>query len=149
VRSSSSAMMGELLKSPTASFLFSPTPRKAGFISPGPLTALLHYDEMERRERLKKNGKLSSDFFAMPLDEEEQEQEQEQEQELFFKEEEEDLGDTNKDDDEEKKKKKKTTKSGKSVVKKGSASRLPWMHVDDLWLFGGATGSGDLMKGDR
>jgi cyclopropane fatty-acyl-phospholipid synthase-like methyltransferase len=98
---------------------------------------------MERRERLKKNGKLSSDFFAMPLDEEEQEQE------LFFKEEEEDLGDTNKDDEEEKKKKKKTTKSGKSVVKKGSASRLPWMHVDDLWLFGGATGSGDLMKGDR
>ena len=148
VRSSSSAMMGELLKLPTASFLFSPTPRKAGFISPGPLTALLHYDEMERRERLKKNGKLSSDFFAMPLDEEEQEQEQEQEQELFFKEEEVDLEDTNKDDDEEKKKKKKT-KSGKSVVKKGSASRLPWMHVDDLWLFGGATGSGDLMKGDR
>ena len=85
----------------------------------------------------------------MPLDEEEQEQEQEQEQELFFKEEEEYLRDTNKDDDEEKKKKKKTTKSGKSVVKKGSASRLPWMHVDDLWLFGGATGSGDLMKGDR
>ena len=85
----------------------------------------------------------------MPLDEEEQEQEQEQEQELFFKkeEEDEDLGDTNQDDDEKKKKTK--TKSGKSVVKKGSASRLPWMHVDDLWLFGGATGSGDLIKGDR
>ena len=53
----SSRASSALKASPTSSFLFSPIPHKVGFISPGPLTALLHYDEMERRERLKRNGR--------------------------------------------------------------------------------------------
>ena len=40
----------------TNDFLFSPTPSKRGFISPGPLTALLHADEMERRELFKRSS---------------------------------------------------------------------------------------------
>ncbi len=55
---------------------------------------------MERRERLKRNGKRSSDFFMLGDDEEEEEREEE----------------------------------------KNAKSRLPWMHVDDIWLFEGKGG---------
>ena len=102
----SSRASSALKASPTSSFLFSPIPHKVGFISPGPLTALLHYDEMERRERLKRNGKRSSDFFMLDDDDEEEEEEEEEERE----------------------------------EEKNAKSRLPWMHVDDIWLFEGKGG---------
>ena len=101
----SSRASSALKASPTSSFLFSPIPHKVGFISPGPLTALLHYDEMERRERLKRNGKRSSDFFMLDDDDDEEEEEEEEREE-----------------------------------EKNAKSRLPWMHVDDIWLFEGKGG---------
>ena len=103
----SSRASSALKASPTSSFLFSPIPHKVGFISPGPLTALLHYDEMERRERLKRNGKRSSDFFMLDDDDEEEEEEEEEEE---------------------------------REEEKNAKSRLPWMHVDDIWLFEGKGG---------
>jgi len=103
----SSRASSALKASPTSSFLFSPISHKVGFISPGPLTALLHYDEMERRERLKRNGKRSSDFFMLDDDDEEEEEEEEEEE---------------------------------REEEKNAKSRLPWMDVDDIWLFEGKGG---------
>ena len=163
-----------LLTSPTSSFLFSPIPRKAGFISPGPLTALLRYDEMERRQRLKKKqqqqkqqkqqrregkgtekGKKRSsaaDVFATTtLDQEEEEEEEEEEEGYeatrddrnasFFP-----AADQDEENEEEQRKRKngnsKNDNDDDDECNGGSSSRLPWMHDDDVWLFGGAAGEG-------
>ena len=165
-----------LLTSSTSSFLFSPIPRKAGFISPGPLTALLRYDEMERKQRLKKKqqqqqqkqkqqhqrregkgtekGKKRSSaadtFATTTLDQEEEEEEEEEGYEetrddrdaSFFP------ADQDEEKEEEQRKRNDGNNDNDDDDECGGAisSRLPWMHDDDVWLFGGAGEGGEKEK---